>query len=144
MNKTSTSIEVERTKFFDCRKVMIDMAITKGVLFGVFAILTHYYLLCFFLFLIGGILHPSYFINLRTPFRFEFLDGFVLVYYRVFNKTNVKKVPIERFYFVKQYWPPKKNDQEYTVDYCDIKKKSFYWVFMPPPSLVDELGQGSP
>lgn len=131
MNKTSNSIEVEKTKFFDCRKAMIDMAIIKGVLYGLFAIFTHYYLLGFILFLIGGIIHPSYFINLRTPFRFEFINGFVLIYYRAFKKTKMKKVPFERFYFIKQYWHNKRNDQEYTVDYSDAKNKSFYWIFMP-------------
>lgn len=132
MNKTSNSIEVEKTRFFDCRKAMLYNLVSSGILFGLFAATSHYYLVFLVLFLLVGVLHPSYFINLRTPFRFEFDEGNVLVYYQSFKKVKTKIVPFERFVFVKQDWHKKKNDQKYTVSYSDLKHKNYYWLFMPP------------
>ena len=130
MNKTTDSIEVSKTTLIDCKKAFIFVVSISGFASVLFAIMTHLYVCGFLIFILFGVLDPRIYILLRTPFRFDFKEGQVFIYYHFYGKTKIKKVPCERFVIIKEYWHKKPNN-EYTVSYSDKKHPSFYSFRMP-------------
>lgn len=99
---TSNSIEVLRTTLFDCRKILYFNIIIGGFLSVLFAVISHLYLGCLIVFIMVALLDPGFYINLRTPYRFEFKNGYVNVYFRFYGKRKVEAIPYECFVFVKK------------------------------------------
>ncbi len=130
MNKTHDSIEVSKTTLFDCRKVFYNSILIGGVGCGLYAIISHLYFGCLVVFIVFGLLNPGFYINLRTPYRFEFKDDSVRVCFRFYGKKRVETIPYDCFVFVKKNWHQKGN-QNYSVNYWDNRKKNFYSFCMP-------------
>ncbi len=141
MNKTIESIEVSKTTFIDCKKAFIFVVSVCGIASVLFAMITHLYVCGILLFLLFGVLDPEIYIILRTPFRFDFKEGQVLIHYHYYGKTKIKTVPFERFVFVKEYWHRKKSHQDYTVSYYDTKHPDFYTFRMPNLNSISHWDQ---
>lgn len=133
---TSNSIEVLRTTLFDCRKILYFNIIIGGFLSVLFAVVSHLYLGCLIVFIMVALLDPGFYINLRTPYRFEFKNGYVNVYFRFYGKRKVEAIPYECFVFVKKKWHQKGN-QAYSVNYWDNRKKNYYSFCMPTLSKMN-------
>ena len=131
MNKTPDSIEVSRTRLFDCRRVIYFNLSTIGLACVLYAITSHLSLRALVVFIIIGIIFGSgSLIYLRTPYRFDFKNGNVIIYYRFYGKEKEKVIPYENFCFTKKLWH-QNNDKGYSVSYLDIRKKTFYSLCMP-------------
>ena len=130
MITTSHSIEVSKTTLFDCRKFLYFDTLIVGALCGFFAIISRLYLCSLLVFIILGVQRPGYLKILRTPYKFEFKNEYVIFYYRFLRKNRMKMIPYENFTFVKEQWH-QKDTRGYSVSYLDNRKKNFYSFFMP-------------
>ena len=90
MNNMTNFIEVPKTTLRDCWEIFFfDVTIT-GFLCGLFFVLEHSLFICLIVFILNGLFIPclSIFHTLRTPYRFEFKNGYVNAYYRFFGKKK--------------------------------------------------------
>lgn len=124
MNNITDFIEVPKTTLRDCREIFFwDITIT-GFLCCLIAVLEHFYFICLIVFIFGGLFRPciSTIITLRTPYRVEFTDGYVKVYYRSFWWGKIKTIPYKNVILQKELWHQKRK-QSYSVSFFDKKKQ---------------------
>ena len=112
MNNTPDYIEVEKTYFRDMimvirTDIIIDtiMSILNALFFGVIWA-------GLIIFLVVGVVLPgiqTLWVLSHSAYRFDFIDGCILIYFNSFKRTIIKQIPYKNAVFVKMDWHQKNN-----------------------------------